>query len=75
MFTGDQRPSMMDRTAKTASTLIDPASLQRRPTAHGTETLGVDETGLKRRGSRGSKPLLAFDDNGKLAETFVVHSE
>ena len=62
---------MMDRST---STLIDPASLQRRTSAHGLDSQDASEAGLKRRGSRGSKPLLAFDDDGQLAETGIRDS-
>jgi hypothetical protein len=73
VFTGDQRPSMMDR-SKTASTLIDPASLQLRPSVQRLNSQDAHEAGLSRRGSRGSKPLLTFDDDGQVAETGVLDS-
>ncbi|TFK75924.1 hypothetical protein BDN72DRAFT_831356 [Pluteus cervinus] len=62
VFTGDQRPSMMQRGPQRSSTLIDAAALQSRP---GT-TFGVPQTqpALGRRVS--VKPLLNFDDE-KLA--------
>ena len=55
VFTGDSRPSMMNR----SSTLIDPASLQTKPNAQRTSSYGSNPT---RRNSVGQKPLLNFDD-------------
>ena len=51
-----------------SSTLIDPNSLPSRPTPSRVQSAQTD-TALTRRGSRGGKPLLEIDDNGKIAET------
>ncbi|KAL5527453.1 hypothetical protein ACEPAG_6244 [Sanghuangporus baumii] len=69
VFKGDQRPSMMHRgSLNRSSTLIDPSSLNARPTPSRMPSSQPD-TALARRGSRNSKPLLAIDDNGQIAET------
>ncbi|KAJ3515341.1 hypothetical protein NLJ89_g1820 [Agrocybe chaxingu] len=71
VFTGDQRPSMMARSQQRSSTLIDPASLQIRPSAQRMSSYGSQnaEQGLEkrksRRGSLNAKPLLNFDDENK----------
>ncbi|KAH9482634.1 hypothetical protein JR316_0004734 [Psilocybe cubensis] len=59
VFTGDQRPSMMAR----SSTLIDPASLQKRPTNDRTSSYGPPnpQSGLSRHPSSTMKPLLSFE--------------
>lgn len=63
VFTGDQRPSMMAREQNRASTLIDPASLQRRPTNERlTSSVSPHaQGGLARHPSLTIKPLLTFD--------------
>lgn len=58
VFTGDNRPSMMNR----SSTLIDPASLQTKPNAQRMSSYGSLAPGLSRRNSTGAKPLLNFDE-------------
>lgn len=66
---------MMDRPGmKRSSTLIDPASLQRRPSGRRLESAQTD-TGLTRRGSRSGQPLLTFDEHGKLEETGTRESK
>ncbi|KIM46201.1 hypothetical protein M413DRAFT_16921 [Hebeloma cylindrosporum] len=63
VFTGDQRPSMMARDQQRSSTLIDPASLQTRPTNQRMSSYGSQNTqkGLARHPSVTIKPLLNFD--------------
>ncbi|KAG5636613.1 hypothetical protein H0H81_007410 [Sphagnurus paluster] len=67
VFTGDQRPSMMARGSnQRTSTLIDPTTLQSRPIS---QPFGPPATTppLGRRNSANIKPLLNFEDDGKLA--------
>ncbi|KDR83757.1 hypothetical protein GALMADRAFT_236114 [Galerina marginata CBS 339.88] len=67
VFTGDQRPSMMARDQQRSSTLIDPASLQTRPTTQRMSSHGSQ--GLSRHPSLTMKPLLNFDgDEDKLPQ-------
>ncbi|TFY72955.1 hypothetical protein EVG20_g22 [Dentipellis fragilis] len=67
VFKGDERPSMMHRgQVKRSSTLIDPATLNVRPTSQslaGLSTHGSRPT-LGRRQSTGGGPLLNFSDEG-----------
>ncbi|KAF8897519.1 hypothetical protein BD779DRAFT_1491321 [Infundibulicybe gibba] len=64
VFTGDQRPSMMARgSQQRTSTLIDPAALQ---AAAPQRTSSSGSQGLSRRLS--VKPLLNFDDDGKIPQ-------
>ncbi|KAL5530360.1 hypothetical protein ACEPAF_6618 [Sanghuangporus sanghuang] len=68
VFKGDQRPSMMDRgSLNRSNTLLDPSALNAGPTS--SRMPSQPDTALARRGSRNSKPLLAIDDNGQIAET------
>ncbi len=63
---------MMDRgQLKRSSTLIDPASLQTRPTPNRVNSAGSN-TQLQRKGSRSGKPLLTFGEDGQLAETTAM---
>ncbi|TDL29385.1 hypothetical protein BD410DRAFT_779783 [Rickenella mellea] len=70
VFTGDQRPSMMDRRVTRSSTLIDPASLQPRPQSQHMDSFNSAKSrqSLVRRGSRNSKPLLNFEDDPGVGE-------
>jgi hypothetical protein len=63
VFTGDQRPSMMSR-EQTRSTLIDPATLNTRPTTQRQSSFGLPGSRqvLTKRNSLNAKPLLTFDD-------------
>lgn len=67
VFTGDQRPSMMARNLQRASTLIDPASLQARPTNQRLNSYGSQEPKqtVVNRNSVNIKPLLNFEDGSK----------
>lgn len=67
VFTGDQRPSMMARNLQRASTLIDPASLQARPTNQRLSSYGSQEPkqAVGNRNSVSIKPLLNFEDGSK----------
>ncbi|KLO10240.1 hypothetical protein SCHPADRAFT_999700 [Schizopora paradoxa] len=74
VFYGDQRPSMMDRgQPKRSSTLIDPASLQMKPTPNRANSAS-SATQLQRKGSRGGKPLLTFGEDGQLGETTAMEN-
>jgi hypothetical protein len=62
VFYGDERPSMMARgSAPRSSTLIDPRSLQPRPTSQHTNSFNSQDS-MTRRNSTGIKPLLSFHD-------------
>src|SRR6266852_4245061 len=64
VFTGDDRPSMMARGPRQqSSTLIDPTSLNQRPTSQNMLSGSEARPNLARRGSRGGKPLLNFDED------------
>ncbi|THH11475.1 hypothetical protein EW145_g626 [Phellinidium pouzarii] len=72
VFTGDKRPSMMDRNGiKRSSTFIDPDSLQLKTVPGIQIEPSATDTTLTRRGSRNSQPLLAIDGTGQIAETGV----
>ena len=64
VFTGDDRPSMMARgPIRRSSTFIDPTSLNQRPTSQNVLSGSEARPNLARRGSRGGKPLLNFDED------------
>lgn len=66
---------MMDRPGiNRSSTLIDPSAFGDRPTLGVRNEIPHTDTTLVRRGSRNSKPLLAIDDAGKIAETGIRES-
>ncbi|KAI5123404.1 hypothetical protein M0805_006110 [Coniferiporia weirii] len=72
VFTGDQRPSMMDRDGiKRSSTFIDPATLQLGTPGVNRAEPPLAGASLARRGSRNSQPLLAIDGAGQIAETGI----
>ncbi|KAF8165359.1 hypothetical protein B0H34DRAFT_793756 [Crassisporium funariophilum] len=68
VFKGDERPSMMAREQSRSSTLIDPASLQARPTTQRLSSYGSSNSkspqALGRQPSITMKPLLTFEDDG-----------
>ncbi|KDQ64487.1 hypothetical protein JAAARDRAFT_118289 [Jaapia argillacea MUCL 33604] len=69
-FRGDDRPSMMARNPmQRSSTLVDPTELRVRPPTQHVDSFGSQKSApeLARRNSAGPKPLLNFDDDGKLA--------
>ncbi|KAJ3852201.1 hypothetical protein EV368DRAFT_65108 [Lentinula lateritia] len=71
VFRGDDRPLMMARTPLArSSTLIDPATLQDHPVNMRASSF-EPTSGIARRNSRHTAPLLNFDDDGKVPTVAV----